>query len=81
MLSIRMRLALGCMVLCDLILLIVGVIGYSFHARGLYNSLDHTLVTSVEHAKAEMVTLADNGLHLSKGSSKAKIIKRLKYSQ
>jgi len=77
MLSIRMRLALGCMVLCDLILLIVGIIGYSFHARSLYNSLDHTLVISVEHAKAEMVTLADNGLHLSKGSDKLDVVFRL----
>jgi len=77
MLSIRMRLALGCMVLCDLILLIVGVIGYSFHARSLYNSLDHTLVISVEHGKVEMVTLADNGLHLSKGSDKLDVVFRL----
>jgi len=77
MLSIQMRSAIGCVLLCDLVLLIVGVSVYAFHARGLYDNLDRTLVTSVEHAEAEITISLDNNPQLSKASDKLDVVLRL----
>jgi len=52
--SIRLRLALWYGALFGLILLVVAVLSYAFHARGHYEDLDRILVTTAGHTAAEM---------------------------
>ena len=63
--SIRLRLALWCAGLCFVILLIVEVLVYTLHVRGHYDDLDRALVTSADHASAEVAVAA----HLSRSPS------------
>ena len=51
--SIRLRLALWYGMLFGLVLLVVLLFTYAFHARSHYDDLDQALVTSASHAAAE----------------------------
>jgi signal transduction histidine kinase len=52
--SIRLRLAVWYGALFGLILVIVAVLSYAFHARGHYEDLDRILVTTASHTAAEV---------------------------
>lgn len=64
--SIRVRLALWYGALFALVLLLVGLLSYAFHARSHYEDLDRILVTSAEHTEVEAIASA-TGPHLVAG--------------
>lgn len=74
--SIRLRLALWYGVLFALVLLLVGLLSYAFHARGHYDDLDRALVTSASHAVAETGLLTAEP-HLVEGSGGLEVALRL----
>jgi two-component system OmpR family sensor kinase len=74
--SIRLRLALYYGALFAVILLLVMLLAYAIHARGVYDDLDRTLVVSAGHAAAEAATDASSP-HLVQGISDLEITLRL----
>ena len=74
--SLRLRLALCCAVLCGIVLLVVGTLAYAVHSRGQYDDLDRVLVTSASHAVAEAVVV-DDLPHLAQGSGGFAVVLRL----
>lgn len=74
--SIRLRLALWYGGLFALVLLLVGLLSYAFHARGHYDDLDRALVTSASHAVAETALLTAEP-HLVEGSGGLEVALRL----
>lgn len=74
--SIRMRLALWYGALLAVVLLLVGLLSYAFHARGHYDDLDRALITSASHAVAVMAT-ATSEAHLLAASDDLDVALRL----
>lgn len=74
--SIRLRLALWYGGLFALVLLLVGLLSYAFHARGHYDDLDRALVTSASHAVVETALLTAEP-HLIGGRGGLEIALRL----
>jgi two-component system OmpR family sensor kinase len=74
--SIRLRLAVCYGVLFAVILPLVTLLSYAFHARGQYDDLDRTLIVSAEHAAAE-AEISTTGPHLIQGEGGFEIAFRL----
>jgi len=74
--SIRLRLVLCYGGLFALVLFLVGLYSYAFHARGHYDDIDRVLVTSVGHAAAEASSM-EGSPHLVAGSGGFQVALRL----
>ena len=74
--SLRLRLALWYGVLLALILLVVTVFSYAFHARGHYDDLDRALITTTSHA-ADEAARSSSAPVLMEGGGGFRIIVRI----
>jgi two-component system OmpR family sensor kinase len=74
--SIRLRLVWYYSSLFALILSLVMLLSYAVHARGVYDSLDQTLLVSVNHAAAE-ATSGNGEPHLIQGRNALELALRL----
>lgn len=78
--SIRVRLALWYGALLALILLLVTMFSYAFHARGHYDDIDRALITTSSHIADEILT-SPTAPQLIEGSGGFRVILRLYNTQ